>query len=108
MEMAEFWKLIDEARAASTDSADEKEDFLSHLDDNLSEMEEAEVGSFHTHLFTQFARTFDWDVVAAAVVIYGFECDDLDIDGLRAWLISRGERFSIKRFKTLIRWASRI
>ncbi len=96
MQLAQFWKMIDDVRLAVVDSPDEKDDFLVRMEESLLELEPSEVASFHTHLSQQFNRTFHWDVIAAAAIIYGDKCDPLDIDGFRAWLISRGEEFLSK------------
>ncbi|MEQ1825481.1 MAG: DUF4240 domain-containing protein [Pirellula sp.] len=93
MQLAQFWKMIDNARLAVVDSPDERDDFLVQIEEALLELAPSEVASFHTHLLQQFNRTFHWDVIAAAAIIYGDQCDPLDIDGFRAWLISRGEDF---------------
>ena len=96
MQLAQFWKIIDDARSAVVDSPDERDDFLVRMEESLLELEPSEVASFQTHLSEQFNRTFHWDVIAAAAIIYGDKCDPLDIDGFRAWLISRGEEFLTK------------
>ncbi len=96
MQLAQFWKIIDDARLAVVDSTDERDDFLVRMEESLLELKPSEVASFHTQLQKQFNQTFHWDVIAAAAIIYGDKCDPLDIDGLRAWLISRGEEFMTK------------
>ena len=93
MQLAQFWKIVDDARLAVVDSPDQRDDFLVGMEESLLELEPSEVASFHTHLSQQFNRTLHWDVIAAAAIIYGDKCDPLDIDGFRAWLISRGEEF---------------
>lgn len=91
MNQEQFWELIDSSRAKAQQLIPESDSFFVEIREALEELEPADVLDFQKELYTQFNSTFHWDVVAAAAIIFGEECDELDVEGFRLWLVSRGE-----------------
>ncbi|XZE46774.1 DUF4240 domain-containing protein [Pirellulaceae bacterium SH467] len=92
MNASEFWKIIDTARLSEDKEAKDRESFFLSLRDQLLELPPEEIVGFQTQLMTEFHKTFHWDAVAAAAIVFGDNCDRLDVDGFRFWIVSRGEQ----------------
>lgn len=87
MNTAQFWQLIDKARAQAQDDPDTQLQILSGL---LEALPAEEIVAFD-HIFSQcFDQSYTWALWGAAYVIGG-GCSDDGFDYFRGWLISRGE-----------------
>lgn len=89
-----FWNIIDKARTEGQSAYVDREQFLLSVREQLSNLQPEEVIEFQKTLLTQLDKTFHWDAVAAASIIFGDDCDRLLVDGFRYWIVAQGEKES--------------
>jgi hypothetical protein len=82
----QFWKHIDESRAA-TDSGVEEQ--VEQLRSRLRTLPPEDVATFATHFDAVRARVNTWDLWAAAYLLLG-GCSDDGFTDFRSWLIAQG------------------
>jgi hypothetical protein len=86
MTIDQFWKLIEDAKAAS--QGDEGE-LLESLADALSEHSPEEIQAFSDHLASCMRASCTWPLWGAAYIMNG-GCSNDGFDYFRAWLIANG------------------
>jgi|SRR6185312_13662359 len=103
MEIMEFWRIVDAAKAESDGSVERRYDALLS---RLMGLPASEIIDFEL-IKNQRVREADrWDLWAAAYIIND-GCSDDDFQDFRRWLISRGERAyyaSIADPESLVEW----
>jgi hypothetical protein len=88
LEEAGFWKLIEDAKAASNDDPDKQVELLI---DNLVEMPVADIFAFDAWFDKFHDLAYRHDLWAAGYIINGGCSDDGFMD-FRAWLIAQGKK----------------
>ncbi len=83
----EFWKLIEASRRVSIGNASHQLDWLQV---ELEKRPQQEILDFDRLLREQMARSYSWDLWAAAYIING-GCSDDGFDYFRAWLTAQGK-----------------
>lgn len=86
MTLDEFWNLIEGARLATATVSD----IPNWLVDHLSQLPDAEIVSFRSHLEGCRHRAYDAKLWLAASVIRG-GCSDDTFDDFRGWLVAQGK-----------------
>jgi hypothetical protein len=84
---AAFWRLIAGARAAGSGYPEET---AARLLEEMGGLEPDEIVRFDAVLQELMARTYTWDLWAAAYIVQG-GCSDDCFEYFRGWLIAQGE-----------------
>ena len=85
MSLDEFWRVIDEARAASAKLTE----MPGRLVESLAQIDEREIIDFAEHFRNYLYLSYDANLWLAAVVIMG-GCGDDTFTDFRCWLIAQG------------------
>ena len=85
MTEAEFWNLIEAARAESDDAQETAE----QLGEQLSELEPETLYAFEEQLARLLERSYTWELWGVAYVLNG-GCSDDGFHYFRGWLIAQG------------------
>ncbi|MFE9695205.1 DUF4240 domain-containing protein [Micromonospora sp. NPDC005806] len=89
MQMGDFWLLVDEARREASDSSTLGRDIAEVLAARLAAATPDEVLDFDRCFRRAHRRAFQWNLWAAAELMWGF-CSDDSFSGFRAGLIGLG------------------
>jgi hypothetical protein len=87
MDRSEFWKLIEETRAASQGDCEQLVELLQR---RLQALPAEQIVRFKVILDELMAESYTWELWAAGYLING-GCSDDGFDYFRAWLIAQGE-----------------
>src|SRR4051812_26519959 len=87
VDVAQFWQLVDAARAATSSDGDAVAEVLGQA---LRRLAPEEIIAFDGLLWEQMARSYQWSLWAGAYVING-GCSDDAFDYFRGWLLAQGQ-----------------
>jgi hypothetical protein len=87
VDVTQFWQLIETACAATAPDTGAVVDALRLA---LRQLPPEEIVAFDSLLWEQLARSYQWDLWAAAYVVNG-GCSDDGFDYFRGWLIAQGQ-----------------
>jgi hypothetical protein len=93
MDEATFWSVIDEARDDFEDTEGDLQDLVDLIQARLESMEDEQVAGFQQQMAVQYCKTLDWNLLGAAFIILGENCQNEDLHGFRGWLIAQGSEF---------------
>jgi hypothetical protein len=84
----QFWALIDKTRKQAKNDPDQHMELLQQA---LTAWEVDDIRAFEKHWWSLRARSYTWDLWAAAYLLGGGCSDDAFMD-FRGWLISKGRK----------------
>ena len=87
MDVTQFWQLIEVARATGPADA---EGVARAVTTALQQLPPEEIIAFDDILWHQMARSYQWDLWAAAYIVNG-GCSDDGFDYFRGWLIAQAQ-----------------